>query len=84
MADIDELVISTAKGGTLRRSSARSTQHAGTVVPEDSEVQDFSELAGKSIGLASEEDSSPVEAQLKAAGWRRATSRRSPSARADR
>jgi NitT/TauT family transport system substrate-binding protein len=69
MADIDELVISTAKGGTLK--AIFSPQHSntqGTVVPADSEVQAFTDLKGKSIGLASEEDSSSVEAQLKAAG----------------
>ena len=69
MADIDELIISTAKGGTLK--AIFSPQHSntqGTVVPADSDVQAFTDLKGKSIGLASEEDSSSVEAQLKAAG----------------
>jgi NitT/TauT family transport system substrate-binding protein len=69
MADIDELVISTAKGGTLK--AIFSPQHSntqGTVVPRDSEIQSFEDLKGKSIGLASEEDSASVEAQLKAAG----------------
>jgi ABC-type nitrate/sulfonate/bicarbonate transport system substrate-binding protein len=69
MADIDELVISTAKGGTLK--AIFSPQHSntqGTVVPADSDVQAFTDLKGKAIGLASEEDSSSVEAQLKAAG----------------
>jgi NitT/TauT family transport system substrate-binding protein len=69
MADIDELVISTAKGGTLK--AVFSPQHqntAGSVVPADSEIQQFTDLKGKSIGLASEEDSASVEAQLKAAG----------------
>jgi len=69
MADIDELIISTAKGGTLQ--AVFSPQHAntqGTVVPEDSEIQEFTDLKGKNVGLASEEDSSSVEAQLKASG----------------
>jgi NitT/TauT family transport system substrate-binding protein len=69
MADIDELVISTAKGGTLK--AVFSPQHSntqGTVVPSGSEIETFEDLQGKTIGLASEEDSSSVEAQLKAAG----------------
>ena len=69
MADIDELVISTAKGGDLQ--AVFSPQHAntaGTVVPEDSEIQSFEDLAGKTVGLASEEDKSSVNMQLLAAG----------------
>ena len=69
MADIDELIISAAKGGTQK--AVFSPQHqntAGTVVPADSDIQSFENLRGKSIGLASEEDSASVEAQLKAAG----------------
>ena len=69
MADIDELVISHAKGGTQKVPFSPQQQNtAGTVVPEDSELQEFSELAGKTVGLASEEDTSQVEAQLLAAG----------------
>jgi NitT/TauT family transport system substrate-binding protein len=69
MADIDELVISTAQGGTLQ--AVFSPQHsntAGTVVPEDSEVQSFEQLAGKTVGLASEEDKASLEMQLISAG----------------
>lgn len=69
MADIDELVISTAQGGTLQ--AVFSPQHAntaGTVVPEDSDIQSFDQLAGKTVGLASEEDNSSLKAQLIAAG----------------
>lgn len=69
MADIDELVISHAQGGTQQVPfSPQHSNTAGTVVPEDSPIQDFSELAGKTVGLASEEDTSQVEAQLLAAG----------------
>lgn len=69
MADIDELVISHAKGGTqVVPFSPQHSNTAGTVVPEDSPIQDFSELAGKTVGLASEEDTAQVEAQLLAAG----------------
>jgi NitT/TauT family transport system substrate-binding protein len=69
MADIDELVISHAKGGTQKVPFSPQHQNtAGTVVPEDSEIQEFSELSGKTVGLASEEDTSQVEAQLLAAG----------------
>ena len=69
MADIDELVISTATGGDLQ--AVFSPQHgntAGTVVPEDSPIQSFEDLKGKTVGLASEEDKSSVEVQLLAAG----------------
>jgi ABC-type nitrate/sulfonate/bicarbonate transport system substrate-binding protein len=69
MADIDELIISTAQGGTLK--AVFSPQHAntaGTVVPEDSEIQSFDQLAGRTVGLASEEDNASLEMQLIAAG----------------
>lgn len=69
MADIDELVISASQGGTLK--AVFSPQHAntaGTVVPEDSDIQDFEQLAGKTVGLASEEDTASLKAQLIAAG----------------
>jgi NitT/TauT family transport system substrate-binding protein len=69
MADIDELIISTAQGGTLQ--AVFSPQHAntaGTVVPEDSEIQSFEQLAGKTVGLASEEDNASLKMQLIAAG----------------
>lgn len=69
MADIDELVISHAQGGTQQVPfSPQHNNTAGTVVPEDSPIQDFSELAGRTVGLASEEDTAQVEAQLLAAG----------------
>ena len=69
MADIDELIISHAKGGT--QQAIFSPQHsntAGTVVPEDSAIQDFTDLQGSTVGLASEEDFASLEAQLLAAG----------------
>jgi NitT/TauT family transport system substrate-binding protein len=69
MADIDELIISTAEGGTLK--AVFSPQHAntaGTVVPEDSPIQGFEQLAGKTVGLASEEDNSSLKMQLISAG----------------
>ncbi len=69
MADIDELVISHAQGGTQQVPfSPQHSNTAGTVVPEDSPIQDFSELSGQTVGLASEEDTAQVEAQLLAAG----------------
>ena len=69
MADIDELVISHAKGGTQKVPfSPQHSNTAGTVVPEDSPIQEFSDLSGKTVGLASEEDTAQVEAQLLAAG----------------
>lgn len=69
MADIDELVISHAQGGTQKVPfSPQHSNTAGTVVPEDSEIQAFSDLSGKTVGLASEEDTAQVEAQLLASG----------------
>ena len=69
MADIDELIISHAKGGT--QQAVFSPQHsntAGTVVPENSDIQEFTDLEGKTVGLASEEDFASIEAQLLASG----------------
>jgi NitT/TauT family transport system substrate-binding protein len=69
MADIDELVISHAKGGDQQVPfSPQHANTAGTVVPEDSDIQEFTDLKGKVVGLASEEDTASVEAQLLAAG----------------
>jgi NitT/TauT family transport system substrate-binding protein len=71
MADIDELIISTAQGGNLQ--AVFSPQHAntaGTVVPEDSPIQSFEELAGTTVGLASEEDAASLQMQLIAAGMK--------------
>ena len=69
LSDVDEIVIARAQGGEM--VVVFSPQHsntAGTVVPEDSEIQTFADLAGASVGLASEEDTSIFEAQLQDAG----------------
>jgi NitT/TauT family transport system substrate-binding protein len=69
LSDVDEIVIARSKGG--EQVVVFSPQHsntAGTVVPEDSEVQSFADLAGSRVGLASEEDTAIFEAQLQDAG----------------
>lgn len=69
LADLDEVVVGVAKGGDYE--VVFSPQHSateGTVVPADSAVQEFSELAGMKVGLASEENTAIFEAQLQAAG----------------
>ncbi len=69
ISDVDEIVIARSKGG--EQVVVFSPQHsntAGTVVPEDSEIQSFGDLAGKRVGLASEEDTSIFRAQLEDAG----------------
>jgi len=69
LSDVDEIVIARSKGG--EQVVVFSPQHsntAGTVVPADSEIQAFGDLAGRKVGLASEEDTSIFQAQLQDAG----------------
>lgn len=69
LADVDEVVIAANKGSDI--TVIFDPQHKnteGTVVPEDSEIQSFNELAGKRIGLASEENQALFEAQAQAVG----------------
>jgi NitT/TauT family transport system substrate-binding protein len=68
-ADVDEIILARSKGG--EHVSIFSPQHsntAGIVTPEGSDIQDFSGIAGKKVGLASEEDTALFEAMLDAAG----------------
>jgi NitT/TauT family transport system substrate-binding protein len=69
LADVDEVVIAADRG--LDIQVIFDPQHKnteGTVVPEESEIQEFSELAGKRVGLASEENVSLFRAQANVAG----------------
>ena len=68
-ADIDEIILARSKGG--KHEAIFSPQHtntAGIVVPEASEIQDINGVEGKTVGLASEEDTRLLDAMLNAAG----------------
>jgi NitT/TauT family transport system substrate-binding protein len=69
LADLDEIVVGIDRGGDY--DVVFDPQHSateGTVVPADSPTQSFDELAGQTVGLASEENTAIFEAQLEAAG----------------
>jgi NitT/TauT family transport system substrate-binding protein len=69
LADVDEVVIAANKGTEIQ--VVFDPQHKnteGTVVPEDSEIQEFGELRGRRVGLASEENTSLFRAQAQAVG----------------
>jgi NitT/TauT family transport system substrate-binding protein len=69
LADVDEVVIAASRGTEIQ--VVFDPQHSnteGTVVPQQSAIQQFSELAGKRIGLASEENTAIFEAQANSAG----------------
>ena len=68
-ADVDEIILARSKGG--EHQAIFSPQHANTagiVVPEESEIQDFSGVAGKTVGLESEDSTRLLEAMLDSAG----------------
>jgi len=68
-ADVDEIILARAKGG--EHQAIFSPQHqntAGIVVPEDSDIQDISGVAGKTVGLESEESTRFLDAMLDSAG----------------
>ena len=68
-ADVDEIILARAKGGEHQAIfSPQHTNTAGIVVPGDSEIQEFSGVAGKTIGLESEESTRFLDAMLDAAG----------------
>jgi NitT/TauT family transport system substrate-binding protein len=72
LADVDEIVIARSAGGEqIVVFSPQHSNTAGTVVPADSEIQAFGDLAGRRVGLASEEDTSIFQAQLQDAGLSR-------------
>jgi NitT/TauT family transport system substrate-binding protein len=68
-ADVDEVILARENGGEHEVIfSPQHTNTAGIVVPADSEIQDFSQVAGKTIGLESEESTRLVDAMLNSAG----------------
>jgi NitT/TauT family transport system substrate-binding protein len=68
-ADVDEVILAREKGGEHEVIfSPQHTNTAGIVVPADSDIQDFSDVTGKTIGLESEESTRLVDAMLDTAG----------------
>jgi NitT/TauT family transport system substrate-binding protein len=68
-ADVDEIILARSKGG--EHTAIFSPQHtntAGIVVPEDSDIQDISGVAGQNVGLESEESTRFLTAMLEAEG----------------
>jgi len=68
-ADVDEIILARSKGG--EHQAIFSPQHANTagiVVPEDSDIQEFPDVEGKTIGLESEDSTRLVDAMLETAG----------------
>jgi NitT/TauT family transport system substrate-binding protein len=68
-ADVDEIILARSKGG--EHQAIFSPQHsntAGIVVPEDSDIQEFPDVEGRTVGLASEEDTRLLDAMIDAAG----------------
>jgi len=68
-ADVDEIILARSKGG--EHQAIFSPQHANTagiVVPEDSDIQEFPDVEGKTIGLESEDSTRLVDAMLESAG----------------
>jgi NitT/TauT family transport system substrate-binding protein len=68
-ADVDEIILARSQGG--EHTTIFSPQHkntAGIVVPEDSDIQDVSGVAGQRVGLESEESTRFLDAMLETAG----------------
>ena len=68
-ADVDEIILARSKGG--EHQAIFSPQHSNTtgiVVPEASDIQDVNGVEGRTVGLASEEDTRVLDAMLDAAG----------------
>ena len=68
-ADVDEIILARSQGG--EHTAIFSPQHtntAGIVVPEDSDIQDISDVAGTKVGLESEESTRFLDAMLESEG----------------
>jgi NitT/TauT family transport system substrate-binding protein len=68
-ADVDEIILARSQGG--EHTAIFSPQHtntAGIVVPEDSDIQDITDVAGQKVGLESEESTRLLDAMLDSAG----------------
>ena len=68
-ADVDEIILARSQGGEHTVIfSPQHTNTAGIVVPEDSDIQDISGVAGQKVGLESEESTRFLDAMLETAG----------------
>jgi NitT/TauT family transport system substrate-binding protein len=68
-ADVDEIILARSKGGEHQAVfSPQHTNTAGIVVPEDSEIQEFAQVEGKTVGLESEDSKRLLAAMLDSAG----------------
>ena len=68
-ADVDEIILARSQGGEHEAIfSPQHTNTAGIVVPEDSDIQDISGVAGQKVGLESEESTRFLDAMLDSAG----------------
>jgi NitT/TauT family transport system substrate-binding protein len=68
-ADVDEIVLARSQGGEHQAIfSPQHTNTAGIVVPEDSDIQDITDVAGQKVGLESEESTRFLDAMLDSAG----------------
>jgi NitT/TauT family transport system substrate-binding protein len=68
-ADVDEIILARSKGGEHEVVfSPQHTNTAGIVVPEDSDIQEFSQVEGKTVGLESEDSKRLLAAMLDSAG----------------
>jgi NitT/TauT family transport system substrate-binding protein len=68
-ADVDEIILARSQGG--EHTAIFSPQHtntAGIVVPEDSDIQDITDVEGKKVGLESEESTRFLAAMLESEG----------------
>ena len=66
---MDEIILARSKGGEHQAIfSPQHTNTAGIVVPEDSDIQDISGVAGQKVGLESEESTRFLDAMLDSAG----------------
>ena len=62
-ADVDEIILARSKGGEHQAIfSPQHTNTAGIVVPGDSDIKDISGVAGKTVGLESEESTRFLDA----------------------
>ena len=68
-ADVDEIILARSQAGEHTVIfSPQHTNTAGIVVPEDSDIQDISGVAGQKVGLESEESTRFLDAMLETAG----------------
>ena len=68
-ADVDEIILARSQGGEHTANfSPQHTNTAGIVVPEDSDIQDITDVEGKKVGLESEESTRFLSAMLESEG----------------